>query len=313
MSENEYPKISLLTDFYIDFLGSLVPGLLAIVTTATVLAWSANLLCHSIVFAYLHSVAGFEPLAMPSLADQIGQWKDVGLGPYGNIGLLLVTAYVLGSIFYRQDPKVPDHKSARRIWRDPNLSREDRERLAVQPTSEQATDISEYDAQFPYFFLREYLEGRGLEHLVKWVSWSGRDRSTWKYRTKMVINTLKVRLQFLLPHRCKDIVRNEAHVRMATSIWYASRWIIITSSIALVMAGLSTAGAILLRGLTQTALNVLGFDIFVLAFALFLKMKIERFIHYMRVREIVYVLEITDFASRNGYSLFEEDFLKKGA
>ena len=312
MSESKDSKTSFLTDFYIDFLGSLVPGLLAIVITATVLAWSGNTLCHSICVAVLHSTAGAQAPAVPSLADQIAQWKDIGLGPYGNIGLLLVAAYVLGSIFYRQDPKIPDHKSARRIWRDPKLSKEDRARLAVQPTSEHETDISEYDTQFPYFFLCEYLEGRGLGHLVKWVSWRGRDRSTWRFRTKMVINILKVRLQFLVPDRCKDIVRNEAHVRMATSVWYATRWIIITSIIALVMVAFSICETALFGGLTHTILSVFGFDIFVLAFAIFLKVKIERFIHYLRVREIVYVLEMADFATRNGYKLYPEDVLSPG-
>ena len=53
---------------------------------------------------------------------------------------------------------------------------------------------------------------------------------------------------------------------------------------------------------TQAALNVFGFDLFVLAFSLFLKVKIERFIHYRRMRGIVYVLEIADFASRTATS-----------
>lgn len=308
-AEGRDSKTSLLTDFYIDFLGSLVPGLLAIVVTATVLAWSGNALCYTICTVCFWPVSSTPPLSMPSLADQIGQWKDLGLGPYGNIGLLLVAAYVLGSIFYRQDPKIPDHRSARRIWRDPNLSKEDRDRLAVQPTSEHGTDITEYDAQFPYFFLREYLEGRGLAHLTKWVSWSGHNTKTWRFRTKMVINILKIRLQFLVPERCKDIVRNEAHVRMATSVWYSTWWIIATAGLALLMALLSAVVAFVLVGPSHTVLSVLGFDVFVLAFALFLKAKIERFIHYLRVREIVYVLEMADFATRNGYKLYQDDFL----
>ncbi len=172
-------KTSVLTDFYIDFLGSLVPGLFAVVLATTVVAWSGYAFCYSVCSATCESGTTVAGSSTPALGDQVPQWKDIGLGPYGNTGVLLVAAYVLGSIFYRQDPKTPDYKSARLIWRDFRLSKEDRARLAVQPTSEQATDISEYDAQFPYFFLHEYLTGRRLGHLAKWVPWKGRDPSTW--------------------------------------------------------------------------------------------------------------------------------------
>jgi hypothetical protein len=306
MAESTRRMTSMLTDFYIDFLGSLVPGLFAVVLAATALAWSADALCFSICI--MKSANGTTADAnVPPLGTQISEWKDIPLGPHGNIGLLLVGAYVLGSIFYRQDPKIPDHKSARLIWRDPRLSKEDRQRLAVQPRSEDATDISENDAQFPYFFLREYLEGRGLNRLAKWVPWRGRDSKTWNKRTKMFINLLKIRLQFLVPERCKDIIRNEAHVRMATSVWYATRWLIVTSAIALVMVA-AAVWILFGKPMDHTLLSIIVFDIFVLSIALYMKFKIEKFIHYLRVREIVYVLETADFAARNNLKLYPEDF-----
>ena len=300
-------KPSLLTDFYIDFLGSLVPGLLAVVVTAMQLVCSASVLFHSICFAFFSREAGGRPLDVPTFMEQVTQLRDIGLGPSGNIGMLIVASYVLGSIFYRQDPKIPDHKSARKIWRDPELSMEDRNRLAVQPRHD-GTDVSVNDAQFPYFFLREYLEGRGLKHLAKWISWSRSDENSYKNRTKMVINILKIRLQFLLPERCKDIIRNEAHVRMATSVWYATIWLIVISVIAITMAAIATVLSFLFGFPSPTILGVLGFDIFIIFFAFFIKLKIEKFLHYLRVREIVYVLETADFANRNGYHLYPEDF-----
>ncbi len=301
-------KTLLLADFYIDFLGSLVPGLFTVVLSAAVLALSANVLCHSICVWTMAADTNIKPSEILPLSAQITNWKDIGFGPYGNTGLLLVVAYILGSIFYRQDPKIPDHRSARLIWRNIK-SREDRERLAVQPTSEQEEDVSTYDAQFPYFFLREYLEGRGLIHLAKWIPWSGRDKNTWKCRTKMFINVLKIRLQFLVPERCINIIRNEAHVRMATSVWYGTHWLIITAILSLVM--IAIAITIVHNELTNhSVLSIIGFNVFVLAIAFLIKFKIEKFIHYLRVREIVYVLETADFATRNGFQLHSEDFVK---
>jgi len=302
--ENKQRSISLLTDFYIDFLGSLVPGLFAVVIGIAVLAWSGSILCYSICISSQNGSS--QKLSVPTIGEQIVKWKNFGLGPYGNIGLLLVASYVLGLVFYRQDPKKPDYKSARKIWNDPKLQPEDKVRLAVQPTSEHRKDIIEYDAQFPYFFLREYLEGRGLKHLAKWVPWSGRDKETWKYRTKMFINLLKIRLQYLVPERCKDIIRNEAHVRMATSVWYATNCLMVVTMVAFAMASI----AVLIIGPDYSIFNVIIFDVLILVVAFYIRCKIEWFAHYLRVREIVYVLETADFATRHGLKLYPEDFIK---
>ncbi|MBU3950359.1 MAG: hypothetical protein KJ826_19340 [Proteobacteria bacterium] len=301
--ENKQRPLSLLNDFYIDFLGSLIPGLFAIVIGVAALSWSGSILCYSISSFSKSSLSQKD--VVPTLEEQIIKWRDIGLGPYGNICLLLVASYVLGSIFYRQDPKKPDYKSARRIWRDPKLSKQDRDRLAVQPTSEHGTDVTEYDSQFPYFYLKEYLEGRGLNHLTRWVPWSGRNQETWKYRTKMFINLLKIRLQYLVPERCKDIIRNEAHVRMATSVWYASKFLIILTGTAFVMTCLTY-----LFAQNYSILSVMLFDLILFVFAFYIKFKIEWFAHYLRVREVVYVLETADFASRLGHQLYQEDFIK---
>lgn len=305
---NHKSKVSIITDFYIDFLGSLVPGLFATILVATILGWSSTILCHSIsCYFALGTNSSQQIITMTDLATQIVYWKDIGLGTYGNIGLLIVVAYVLGSIFYRQDPKIPDYRSARLVWKT-TKSKEDRERLACQPTSARAEDITMYDAQFPYFFLKEYLEGRGLKHLAKIVPWSGKNDKTWKYRTKMFINVLKIRLQFLLPERCKDIIRNEAHVRMATSVWYAMQWVIAASVLALIMNSVTICLCIVGKLINPIPLIVLGFNIFILTVAFLIQRKIEKFLHYLRVREIIYVLETVDFAVRNGFEIHLKDF-----
>lgn len=302
--ESKDRRRSIVSDFYIDFLGSLVPGLFAIILAGSVLFLSTAVLCRS-----------FCPVKSSGQTASPAQTIDIltettpafWLGPYGTTAIALVLAYVVGSVFYRQDPKVPDHRSARLIWKR-TKSKEDRERLAVQPTTERSEEITTYDAQFPYFFLYEYLTGRGLDHLASWIPWKGRDPNTWKYRTKMFINLLKIRLQFLVPSKCKDIVRNEAHVRMATSVWYASRWVMAACTIALILILVASLRYISSE-IDHTLIGIFAFDLLVLLIAVFMKFKIEKFLHYLRVREVVYVLETAYFANASGNNMRASDLV----
>lgn len=293
-TERNDRKGSVWAEFYIEFLGSLVPGLFALILSLIVLGLSLFVLCRS--------------LQPGSAIATFPQSFDFGLGAYGVTGILLVVAYVLGSIFYRQDPKLPDWKSASRVYG--NVAAGERERLAVQPTSqvpEGHNRIDPNDAQFPYFFLYEYLKGRGLDHLAECVPWKGKEPDSWKYRTKMFINQIKIRLQFLVPERCKDIVRNEAHVRLATSVWYATRWIMGVCALGIVIL----AGALCrvpTTGFDHFLSAAICADILILVFGFFLKRQIENFIHYLRVREIFHVLETAHFATLNGIDLHREDF-----
>lgn len=295
--ETSSGRVSILTDLYIDFLGSLVPGLFTIVLAGGVLFASAFVLCQSCSSRASSVASG--PVATPQSSHK--ESPDFWLGPYGTTVIALVLAYVMGSVFYRQDPKVPDARSARLIWRK-TKSKEDRERLAVQPTSEHFEDITPYDAQFPYFFLHEYLTGRGLQHLAQLVPWKGRYPDTWKYRTKMFINLLKIRLQFSVPEKCKEIVRNEAHVRMATSVWYATNWVMVASVVGLAFLLIASVRR-LLGGVDHMLLGAFALDLVVLLIAVVMRFKIERFLHYLRVREVVYVLETAHFAMVNGVDL----------
>jgi hypothetical protein len=49
-------------------------------------------------------------------------------------------------------------------------------------------------------------------------------------------------------------------------------------------------------------------DLLILAFGFYIKRQVEHFIPYLRVREVVYVLETAHFASLNGIDLHREDF-----
>ncbi|MCB1236212.1 MAG: hypothetical protein KDM91_14170 [Verrucomicrobiae bacterium] len=325
---SEDRKSSVWTEFYIEFLGSLIPGLFALILSLMVLGLAFLIFCFSLE-------TGAATVPVPARFDP-------GLGAYGITGILLVLAYVVGSIFYRQDPKIPDEISARRIYEKSSL--EERKRQAVQPRGDRNAPRSgrlargwanlkrEFcrifdrsfhpperirgdDAQFPYFHLHEYLTRRGLSHLAVWVPWRGGDDRTWGYRTKVFINQIKIRLQYLMPHRCREIVRNEAHVRLATSLWYATRWVMQACGIAWSLIGITLAIAVYGMGLTLKLdpfllMAAVG-QILIFGLAWFIKSRIEDFIHYLRVREIVYVLETAHFATLNGLELHREDFDKR--
>ena len=293
-------KNSLLAEFYIEFLGSLVPGLFALIITVLSLAPALIVFCTTPEEEQL--------LSIPSNFN-------FGLGAYGLTGFLLIVAYVLGSIFYRQDPKKPDWKSAIRVYKKEND--DEKNRLAVQPRNKlenekflfffKRTNIKQSDAQFPYYFLHEYLVGRGLGHLAYLVPWQGREKDTWNYRTKMYINQMKIRLQFLVPEKCKEIVRNEAHVRLATSVWYASQWIIWVCCVgfALVVAAYFKKKH---PEITFIYASAACSNIFFALLAFYIRNHIVKFIHYLRVREVVYVLETAYFAELNKINLHREDF-----
>jgi hypothetical protein len=292
---------AIIREFFIDFLSSLVPGFLF-----TIFVIPLVIVTGTVVFQ-----GEFAWSAIGAAADHYHPelWC-----------LTLVLSYVLGSVFSRRDPKIPDRKSATYIlWKDwASISR-----AVIQPRGEKlevreenfffrflarlvpsfgrwrmAMHLAEGDgAQFPYSHLFEYLSDRGLDHLAVRVPWHGNDPKI-NERSKMFINILKVRLQFANQKQCGDIVRNEAHIRMMSSVWYAAlelEQVCVVLLLSLVMSYLfhhpKGAGGF---GTLLVLLTLL------LIAAEWLRLTIVRFLHYQRVREIVYVLETAHTAFRAG-------------
>jgi len=310
MSEvDEHPErlpavASVLREFFVDFLSSMIPGFL--------FTMFAVPLC--IATGVVLDPAGFV-------------WKNIEGGIRAHhpevVCLVLVFSYVVGCIFSRRDPKVPDQKSAARLllrdW-------DDRNRSVIQETAQGqnearssilrvATGYSERlnrwlearrlarspGGQFPYSHLYEYLNSRRLNHLAAHVPWHGNDKSI-DARSKMFINVLKIRLQFHNQKRCGEIVRNEAHVRMMSSMWFAAKQLESVLGVLLVLMVTISA----LRGgrvlppypAGETLLGSL-LILFLIA-AQWLCRSILKFLHYQRVREIVYVLETAHTAWKAG-------------
>ncbi|MDR1251375.1 MAG: hypothetical protein LBK62_04320, partial [Treponema sp.] len=80
-----------------------------------------------------------------------------------------------------------------------------------------------------YSHLKRYLEIRNYTHLADHIPWEGNneDEKKVKHRSKMFINILKARIHRFAPEEMPGIEKNEAHIRLMNSLWYAARSIVI--------------------------------------------------------------------------------------
>jgi hypothetical protein len=228
-------------EFFVDFLGSLVPGFLFVSLSTPLLLWLLWLFRESITLLNRSPIPVMQPL-------------EIITSFHVELAItIFVFAYVLGSVFFRQDPKVPDQESAAHVLEKITDINEVK-RLVIQPPTEEWEQIqkeltgrspgeklftekqaekwaSGEGGQYPYSHLKQYLETRGLGHLACYVKWDWNEkkgsqegqRDLRNLRSKMFINVLKIRLQYSVPEKCGEIVRNEAHVRMMSSVWYACK------------------------------------------------------------------------------------------
>lgn len=302
---------------YVDFLGSLVPGLFTVILGTVMIVLTVSTIS-GIMF---HS-DGKEVFGLADYQNFVDKAHyELGV-------VMLVSAYIIGLAFFRQDPRRPDALSALQIWLA--SSNRDRRGLAVQKRDWSKVDhdddarepedvlyhrggfwraylylwwnerLEDFDTQFPYRYMRCYLAARGLTHLVTDIPWCPKVEGTTGNRTKMLINILKIRLSALAPEFGRDTIRNEAHVRLATSVWYAATTLSRLSLASLLILGGVVAVAFLLHisfhGMSL--FNAVAFLIFVITLCWLMKHQLRKCIHYMRVREVVYVLEAAYLAGR---------------
>lgn len=349
-----------LQELMVDFFGSLVPGVIflsasALLVGAALTYYFDNIDRQFFVGTFPQVVAPFELEVLIAF---------------------LMLAYVIGFLFFRQDPKEPDRRSFRQIrksmqrslitydrairfldaeplpedwtlrelfvhWRNRVARRLFRLRDAAKTrlrlsrvkavTREELIDernlkddlrnwVVEDEArcEFPYPNLRRYLEQRQLDHLASMVAWHDEEttgvaaetaepagRKSSDRRSKNAINVLKIRLAYHFPEHSGQIVRNEAHVRLMSSTWYMSRTLLTLSTIVLLFNG----GRLLYRWSGDRAplaevfnrdLHFLLVPFAVALIALWVQRTVERFLHYQRVREVIFVLE-TAFTAFRGH------------
>lgn len=302
-------------DFWVDFLGGLVPGTLFLLGLFGALG------------PPLYTVIdAFNPARKMALGEvlkaTVTATRDTPNFLW--IALFLVgsgMSYVIGHLFYRQDPKVPNRASFETIcrakqkrYRAEHGQDMDAEELVEFCKTEYACP-NKARCEFPFPHLHDYLEQRGLRHLTRFVRW----KEEIDHRSKVYINLLKVRLRFHEPEKCSVIIRNEAHVRLASSTWYvarALRWAVLSAAVLLGVAMLGytvsgEAGAIDLDHLklaTFGHLSALVMPLFVLTLAEYGRSRIEQFLHYQRLREVIFVLETAYTAFRHRPELLSPPF-----
>jgi len=205
-------------------------------------------------------------------------------------------------MLYRQDPKVPNKKSFEKL--SAKLNADDLE-------TELACSKSEY-CEFPFPNLDDYLKQRGLEHLRDFVLWKDEGKS--KYRSKTYINLLKIRLRFHFPEKCSVIVRNEAHVRLASSSWYVSRLLRVCSIVGIIIFLVALHISLMqeqfpnLRYAFSYNLTAFLTPVIVLSIGEYIRSRIVKVLHYQRLREVFYVLETAYTAFRDKPELLKFPF-----
>lgn len=307
--ENKIPELQFrgtIRDFIlpiVEFLGILVPGFVFILSF---------LLSMIVPLASLLQIIGDAEPKSPSLI--IENILNMIVSPKsGTLIMLSIVSYVVGHLFFRQDPKIPDKHSFMKILRNDKQEGPvrlcDRERAYNR--EKKIDNPDDFNLEFPYRYLKEYLHDRGMYHLADMIPWEGNNPDTYKKRTKHFINILKVRLEFLFPYQYIRIQRNEAHIRLMSSMWYASTSLIYVSLIGCLIGAVAIIVSMLVSHSLWpiTYICSIAVPMFVLILATLSRRHIESFLHYQRIREIVFILEAAYFAKKL-YPAF--DFAEQG-
>lgn len=180
--------------------------------------------------------------------------------------------------------------------------------------------------EFPYLNYYKYLLKRNLIDLLKYVDWH-----TVEERTKNKVNSLKIKIQIFASEAYALINKNESHIRMSSSTWHISKLLLIIAFMASLITliplcislrdsmdsiheNITSTQEIILsqkddivsiqenntsfQGYPNNMMTIHNCSIafaapfLMLLFVLYIKNRITKFIHYQRMREIQYTLQI---------------------
>ena len=315
---------ALMQSFYSEFFGTFVPGFIAVVSVASAFMVAA------IYWGFVDKIDGLENfveamLDKPGLISILSSWLV--------LGVVCAVSYAVGAIIYRRAPKIPDAIASYRQWR--KTSDRERDLLAVDfsrltKSSDVKIGIAGWpfwkgDAirekfgkqiDYPYPHLRQYLGSRGHRSLLKYVPWCSDLRNLHtsekmiQERSKTQINIIK---QLVIAEGSsalsRDLVRNESHIRLLSSLWYIFRFLqeLFTLFISLeiifvvryFVLGLSVTSVpfrVTWSTPTSNMQLLTPFLVFAIGFFFvwFLKRNIVICFHYVRTREIVMALHAAE-------------------
>jgi hypothetical protein len=289
----------LVRDNIVDILGSLVPGM--VFTT---------LMVPTIVIPPL--IAVYQIPNFPAFPIYLGDflygpvtWEKLIFVIIPLIALWLLASYILGFIFFRQDPKIVDAMSANRIVRraaGEDLFFEHKTNIERKfPYLRWKTKIPfiEYvplhyavNVEFPYIKIRSALRTRGLHYLSDKIPWDENNYSERARRTKHYANALKLRILMKCPEEYSILARNEAHVRLSSSMWFVSRSLRHFSLFGFdLYIGIGLILWIFLGVSLEFSILAWFPPIVIYLAAFWSSIAIENSFHYQRTREIMFILE----------------------
>ncbi len=269
-----------LPEFVVEFLGSLVPGIAFLVGALA-----------GIVAPITTALYGLFGLTWNPTSPLIGTPPSISTILFlliPGVFAFLVLAYIAGHLFYRQDPKIADEASFNRIPRH----------VKLDGMVRRVDGMSKPPVEFPYHFFKAYLNDRGIEYLAAHVPWpeqgSSNPEATFRRRAKHWANALKIRVFLESPAAYGILARNEAHVRLSSSMWYVSRALMWGSSFGFVTFGISV-----LSPAVQCS-PVIALPVVVLLLSALARWAIERSLHYQREREVLFMLEVAHWLWKTG-------------
>lgn len=295
------PKLSY-REFLVDFFGALMPGILFFIFT------TMGILIQIIISLILLEKIYSKDKSL-ILDYGIELFKKLIEAPnillFVTFLIILLIAYVIGTLFYRRDIKVPDLASfikSASHFKDDELDNwvvkiKKKGEYISNPKEINTNNVKDRHVQYPYNNLKGYLISRRRIDLAKKIPWSPEESNK---RSKTFINLLKIRIQFYFPQAYNTIIKNEAHIRLTSTLWYVAKTLNKTALWGMALIILVSGLFLYFEGLKSIiALSIIGLILSIISY-LFSKSAIsnsERFLHYQRVREIFYVLETARVAS----------------
>ena len=277
--------------FMIKLLGGLVPGILFLSGASFSLIPATYLV---ICFA-----SGVKPISLIKFGGNFFNaikntpstiWIPV-------FGIIVTLAYVVGHLFYRRDPKKPDQRSFKIQLKKPEFPTKDIKDRVVK-LREELVCSEEKEVEVPYPSGKENIGRRGLCHICSLIL--SKDSDHEHYRNKNVINLLKRYIKYHFPEKYRTIIRNEAHIQLTSSLWYVSHTLRVFCIIGFALVLITV---LIIHGFKfdKAYIPYISFlipQVFVFLASEYSRIRIEKFIHYQRLREVIFVLETTFAALR---------------
>ena len=318
--QNDHERGLRLYDYFVDFFAILLPGFFFLSILILLLGLQAY------IYFFRNTSLPF-PLQVPL---QIVQSFRLELAM-----MFICASYLLGFMFFRRGPKEVDLRSIVTCWSEivddnPAVPITNKDKLSMRARiyliltdyigllplhrCKSLNDLFS-KVQWPYQNLSKYLEAR-LPHLKSLVPWDPEDikqtnedskqtNSNYKkQRTKTYMNILKNQIRFYLPDKYLTIARNEAHVRLSSSLWFVIVYLIRLAEANLLIS------IITWKFLHYPARYIIIYLLSVILLIV-LKHQIQKFFYYQRMRELVFLLD-TAFQALKTEPRFAKELIVNG-